>query len=264
MRATCCRLGPGVLALTFFILASCGDSVVVRPTSASSSSVLPEGTSAVESVATTMSSELQQAPVATAQPDANVSIDMSAIESDKGLWRVFSMRADWIFATRSFTDLLKYADVVVLATVVEATDVEAVAIEGVGGALTYIDLHLEVISGLTPAGIEDLVLRIEAPGSLTPESRTAYENWFSAGKLPVNPALFVLRKKGDADRNVYQIVNEWSIWITDGDEAVSTAFEEEDRRADSTTYLQVVSSVATLKDLLTVLRDPQALGQLER
>lgn len=267
MRLTRRRVTGGSISLAIALsaLTSCGDTSTLQSSGSATSSTPEVGSGVPASHQVSPSSE---ASAVTAQtvPDVGSQFEPAAIDGDKAFWRAFSMRADWIFATRSFTEMLKYADVVVLATVVKATKVEPLALHGVGGALTYVDLHLKVVAGLAPVGVSDFVLRIEAPGSLTPDANSIYQDWFSehSGGLPVNPTLFVLKQRPDAAADVFQILNEWSIWIEGGiGSGVTTAFAEEVLSSDSTSYLQVASSAATLDGLLNALLDPELLSQLE-
>jgi len=174
------------------------------------------------------------------------------------------MRADWIFSTPSFTEMLKYADVVVVARVASVSEAEPLEVEDLGTQLTNVDLHLEVVEGSFPSGVSDPVLRVEAPGSLGPDAAGSFEAWLQTfgSRLPTNYAVLVLRQRPDAPPNVYQILNEWSILVQDTD-SVTTAFTEEDRVVPVASYEKVMGTVKSLDELYLLLLDARALEDAE-
>ncbi len=262
MRITS-RNGRAVLvaALASAAVVACGDDSNValvggqtaQTTGLSSSTIAGTGS-------TSTTGELS----ATTGDRDSVDFNPSFYASDLAFWRSLSMRADWIYATRSFSEMLDYSDIVVLASVVDVTQVPALDVKDLNTQLTNVDLHLKVVSGAVQIGITDLVLRMEAPGSLTAKSAEEYEAWFKnvAQQLPGNVGLFILRQRPDAPANVFQILNEWSIWIQTSS-GVTTAFDEEDLSDDLSLYRTVTASTATLDDLFWVLQDSDNLVALE-
>ncbi|HQZ35053.1 MAG TPA: hypothetical protein PK020_11550 [Ilumatobacteraceae bacterium] len=188
----------------------------------------------------------------------------AAVPDDLAFWRSLSMRADWIFSTPSFTEMLKYADVVVVARVASVSEAEPLEVEDLGTQLTNVDLHLEVVEGSFPSGVSDPVLRVEAPGSLGPDAAGSFEAWLQTfgSRLPTNYAVLVLRQRPDAPPNVYQILNEWSILVQDTD-SVTTAFTEEDRVVPVASYEKVMGTVKSLDELYLLLLDARALEDAE-
>ncbi len=256
-----------VLATALTLIVACGDDTTHRaitpvnqPIEASSVStdvVAPDGTVVSGDPKATQ----VQPPSDLAAPPP---LDEAMVAADLQFWRTLSMRADWIFSTPSFSEMLQYADFVALAKVVKATAVEPLELEDIAAQLTYIDLHLEIVKGTMPKDVGDLVLRLEAPGSLTLDSATAYKDWFEtfAVRLPANYAFFVLKQKPDAAPNVYQILNEWSIWVQDAS-GISTAFAAEDLSQATTKYQQVAKSVRTVDELFELVQNGELLSSVE-
>ena len=80
--------------------------------------------------------------------------------------------------------------------------------------------------------------------------------------MPTNYAFFALRQRPDAAANVYQILNEWSIWVQDAG-GVVPAFAEDDRSEAVTKYQKVASSVQTLDELFGLMQNGELLTNAE-